>query len=143
MERLGPLKLAIRAAITVALACSLTGGCVSVRHEAFNAHIAAGTASHPYEKLARGVELDRTTRTWVIETLGTPHAATRADNGSELLRYDWPTTRRTRIRAFPLIDMDLSNEQFESLYVELRGETVSRYWVSDDEHYVRYPPSSP
>lgn len=123
------------------LAGAMLTGCMSVQHETFNPHLAAGAAAHPWARLSREVALDVTRRETVLASLGTPHAVMQGDNGSELLRWDWPTTRRTRIRAFPLLDLDLSNAQFESLYVEISDGRVRRYWVSDEDHEVRRLPS--
>jgi hypothetical protein len=109
----------------------LLTGCLSVQREHSNPYLAAGLAAHPYERLVRDVELDVTTRERVLAVLGKPHAVTEADNGSELLRYDWPVSNRTRVVVLSLLAVDLSGDDMDSVYVEIDDDRVRRYWVTD------------
>ena len=100
------------------------GGCVVVesdsryRYGSLHGH-AAVDAIHP------GV----TTRAWVVENLGQPSSTYVNEAGNEVLRYLTVREEDTEVSFFVLFHIDVSEEEIETLHIEIEEDWVKSFWL--------------
>ena len=78
------------------------------------------------------LEIGKTTKKWVIATLGAPTSASQVDDRTELLKYTATRTTDRHAGMIVIIKSRLRTEERETIYLEFKDEVLSRYWKADD-----------
>ena len=110
--------------VTCLLLCALLAGCISISHDSRYrsvTHADAGPA-------AADVVVGATTRAALIERLGSPDANWLAADGQEILRWDDDRERRTHVRMFPLLSVNLAHEDVIRYFFAVDNGVVVRHW---------------
>ncbi len=131
-------RLRWRAAAGVLLALSL-GGCLSIERETRYRALAATDGEEVFNQIVPG----QTTRVWITERLGRPDALWRDAAEHDVLRYDNVREHRTEVSLFPLIDIDIANEDVERYFFEFADDRLVRYWRATGEGVDAPPPPVP
>lgn len=75
------------------------------------------------------IERGTTSAAWVRTSFGEPERTTHYDDGSEVWRYTNTSKVDTEVGFFLLFHVDVENEQKEQLFIEIKEERVSDYWM--------------
>ena len=78
------------------------------------------------------LEIGKTTKKWVIATLGAPTSASQVDDRTELLKYSTTRTTDRHAGVIVIITSRQKTEERETVYLEFKDEVLSRYWKADD-----------
>ena len=128
------------AAITAAaLALSLLGGCISIERDTRYRSLAATEGEELFNEIVPG----QTTRAWVIARFGRPDALWRDAEEHDVLRYDNVREHRTEVSVFPLLDIDIANEDVERYFFEFEDDKLVRYWRATGDGVETLPPPAP
>jgi hypothetical protein len=74
------------------------------------------------------IESGKTTRAWLIATLGEPSEQSTMDTGVELLQYKYSKTQESNVvMPFVIVNDEKKSEQI--VYFELKEGIVQKYWV--------------
>ena len=105
-----------------ALALSLAG-CISYRSE-------QGTVSKAIEDtgVLQNVELGKTTTDWLVAHFGQPQAVRRPSEGIAVWQYENVHKHSRKVRALPLLSIDLTEEERELFHFEVENDYIVRYW---------------
>lgn len=107
----------------IALCCSLTG-CLSIGHDSRYRSL----RNVDGQDINRDVAVGKTRRSDLLERLGTPDADWLTNDGQEVLRWDTARERRTHVRLFPLLSVNLGKEETVRHFFAIANGTVLRYW---------------
>lgn len=133
------LRRPLRTAAGVAFTLLLLGGCLSIEHDTRYRSLAATDSEEMFNQIVPG----RTTRAWLTERLGSPDALWRDAAEHDVLRYDNVREHRTSVSLFPLIDVDVNNEDVERYFFEFADGTLVRYWRATGEGVELLQPPPP
>lgn len=70
-----------------------------------------------------------TTRAWVVANLGQPSSVYVNEVGNEVLRYLSVRERQTEVALFLLFDIEVSEEEVKTLFVEIEEDWVKSFWI--------------
>lgn len=110
--------------VTAAL-CLPLGGCLVVANSD-TSYEGAGVAVSP-ATLAQ-IEPDKTTREWVISTLGKPTSTSKPSEDAEVLRYDCIKRVTNSAVVFLIFAANDKKESRQSILLEIRNGVVHRRW---------------
>lgn len=113
-------------AIGVCLALPLLSGCLVGSHESES--YSGTTVSAPtFDQIEPG----KTTKAWVLGTLGEPSSKTDIDNGEEL--WKWSYTKTQKSNGYFLFVFGGSSEKSASgaAYVQIKDGLVTKKWRTD------------
>jgi len=102
----------------------IVGGCISGRNEV--TYGSKGPAVG-HETL-RQVEVGKTTKDWLLATLGEPSSQSTNPDGTEILRYCYTKKVDSEFELFLLLDLDDKEERHTTLYFELKDSIVTKFW---------------
>lgn len=114
----------IRTLLPLALLLSLASAC-TVIHTSSNTHQSGVNISN--ETLAQ-LEVGKTTKSWVVATLGPPSSLTTVDDKTEILKYTSTRTRKTNHGFLLVIDTKSESEEKETVFLEFQTGVLKRYW---------------
>jgi outer membrane protein assembly factor BamE (lipoprotein component of BamABCDE complex) len=106
----------------------LGGGCTIIHSRSETRY--AGTQVSDVT-MAR-LEIGKTTKAWVIATLGAPTTVSQVDDRTELLKYTATRTTDRHAGMILIINSREKTEERETVYLEFRDEVLRRYWKADD-----------
>lgn len=118
-----PITVNRTAIAVIALCCALTG-CLSVAHDSRYRSL----RNVEGQDVNRDVVVGKTSRSALIEHLGTPDADWLTNDGQEILRWDNTRERRTHVRLFPLLSVHLAKEDTVRYFFAITNGTVQRNW---------------
>ena len=113
-------------AIGVCLALPLLSGCLVGSHESES--YSGTTVSAPtFDQIEPG----KTTKAWVLGTLGEPSSKTDIENGEEL--WKWSYTKTQKSNGYFLFVFGGSSEKSASgaAYVQIKDGLVTKKWRTD------------
>jgi hypothetical protein len=125
--------------VAAALAVLLLGGCISIERDTRYRSLAATDGEELFNQIVPG----QTTRAWVIARFGRPDALWLDAEEHEVLRYDNVREHRTEVSVFPLLDIDIANEDVERYFFEFEDDRLVRYWRATGEAVETLPPPAP
>jgi len=74
------------------------------------------------------IECGKTTRDWLMVTLGKPSEQSTTDAGVELLKYKYSKTQESNVvMPFVIVNDEKKNEQ--TVYFQVEDGIVQKYWV--------------
>ena len=74
------------------------------------------------------IECGKTTRDWLMVTLGKPSEQSTTDAGVELLKYKYSKTQESNVvMPFVIVNDEKKNEQ--TVYFQVKDGVVQKYWV--------------
>ncbi len=74
------------------------------------------------------IESGKTTRDWLMVTLGEPSEQSTTDAGVEVLKYRYSKTQESNVvMPFVIVNDEKKNEQ--TVYFEVKDGIVQKYWV--------------
>ena len=79
------------------------------------------------ETLAQ-LETGKTTKGWVVATLGPPTSATSVNEKTEILKYTSIRTRKSSSGFILVISAHNENEEKETVFLEFQDGILQRYW---------------
>ncbi len=77
------------------------------------------------------IESGRTTRDWVIATLGAPSEQETTKEGLEILKYRYTRREESTVLVLPFLIVDGDQRQERTVYFEVKDGVVQRYWKDD------------
>jgi outer membrane protein assembly factor BamE (lipoprotein component of BamABCDE complex) len=78
------------------------------------------------------IESGKTTRDWVMSTLGEPSEQSTTDAGVELLKYKYSKRQESNVvMPFVIVNDEKKNEQ--TVYLEVKDGVVQKYWVESSK----------
>ncbi|MBN2507207.1 MAG: outer membrane protein assembly factor BamE [Verrucomicrobia bacterium] len=116
----------IRALILTLLLMAVSPGCTVISSNSSTSH--SGTQV-PEETIAQ-LEVGKTTKEWVIATLGAPTSASSVNEKTEVLRYTSTRTRKTHSGLLLVLSANNQTVTKETLYLEFQEAVLKRYWKS-------------
>jgi len=82
----------------------------------------------PSGSTLKQVECGKTTRDWLMVTLGEPSEQSTTDAGVELLKYKYSKTQESNVvMPFVIVNDEKKNEQ--TVYFQVKEGIVQKYWV--------------
>jgi outer membrane protein assembly factor BamE (lipoprotein component of BamABCDE complex) len=82
----------------------------------------------PSESTLDQVECGKTTKDWVITTLGEPSGQGTAKNGVEVLEYRYTRKKDNNFVLLPFVFINDEGESRQTLYFEIRDDVVQNFW---------------
>ena len=102
----------------------IMGGCVSSETD-----ISYGSKGPAVgHETLRQIEVGKTTKDWLLATLGEPSSQNKTPEGMEILRYCYTKKVDREFELFLLLDLDDKKEQNTTLYFELKDGIVTKFW---------------
>lgn len=74
------------------------------------------------------IEPGKTTRNWLVATLGRPTEVNTVSENEEVLRYESRTVQERRLHILLLYGGDHEVERVENVYFEIENGIVMNYW---------------
>lgn len=110
--------------VSLFLAALTLGGCVSGRSD-----VTYGPKGPPVgHSTLKQIRIDRTSKEWLLGTLGAPTRQTRTPEGTEILTYEYIKKIDSDLDVFLILDFDDKREERTVLYFELTDGVVTRFW---------------
>lgn len=77
------------------------------------------------------LELGKTTKEWLVATLGAPSAITKVGDQTEILKYTSTLTKKQRSGLILVIHTNNETEAKETVYFEFQEGILARYWKTE------------
>ncbi len=77
------------------------------------------------------LELGKTTKDWLIATLGAPTSATQVDEHTEILKYTSSRTTKQSGGLIVVLHANSETKEKETVYFEIHDGVLKRYWKAD------------
>ena len=74
------------------------------------------------------IEVGRTSKEWVLGTLGTPTSETKTPEGTEILKYVYTKSVDSDIDVFLFLEFDDKREERTVYYFQIADGVVTRFW---------------
>ena len=116
----------IRTLISLALLLAVGPGCTVISSNSTTSHSGTKVADETIAQL----EVGKTTKEWVIATLGAPTSSSSVNDKTEILRYTATRTKKTHSGLLLVLNTDDETETKETLYLEFQDGVLKRYWKS-------------
>jgi len=100
------------------------GGCVSVDSEDFYGPKGPAVGRETLKQIETG----RTTRQWLVATLGEPSSESEMPDGTEIVKYNYVKTTDNSVKIFPVLDIENKKQQHLTLCFELENGVVVKFW---------------
>ena len=107
----------------LSLSLLLLAGCIS-----YESHREGATGPAPNAAQLAKIELGETPTGWLLEQFGDPDAVRRPSDDIRIWQYEKLTNKTTRVRAFPLISVKMSDEVRQVYNFEIENDRVVKYW---------------
>ncbi len=78
------------------------------------------------------VECGKTTRDWLVVTLGEPSEQSTTDAGVELLKYKYSKTEENNL-VMPFVIASDENKLEQTVYFQVKDGVVQKYWVEEEK----------
>ncbi len=78
------------------------------------------------------VECGKTTRDWVVVTLGEPSEQATTDAGVELLKYKYRRTQENNL-VMPFVIANDEKRLEQTVYFQVKDGVVQKYWVEESK----------
>jgi outer membrane protein assembly factor BamE (lipoprotein component of BamABCDE complex) len=116
----------IRALISLALVLAVGPGCTVISSNT------STSQSGPLvsEETIAQLEVGKTTKEWVVATLGTPSSSSSVSEKNEILKYTSTRTKKTHSGLLVVLDAKNETQTKETLYLEFQDGVLKRYWKS-------------
>ncbi len=98
-------------------------GCIS-----YESHRESATGPAPNASLLAMIELGETPTAWLLEQFGDPDAVRRPADDTRIWQYETLSNQTTRVRAFPLFSVKMSDEVRQVYNFEIENDRVVKYW---------------
>ncbi len=97
----------------------------------WNSDVSYGEKGAPLSgSTLKQVECGKTTRDWLMVTLGEPSEQSTTDAGIELLKYKYSKTQESNVvMPFVIVNDEKKNEQ--TVYFEVKDGIVQKYWIEN------------
>jgi hypothetical protein len=79
------------------------------------------------------IECGKTTRDWLIVTLGEPSEQSTTDAGAEVLKYKYSKTQESNV-VMPFLIVNDEKKREQTVYFEVKDGVVQKYWVESSRH---------
>ncbi len=100
------------------------GGCFI-----WNSDVSYGEKGAPLsDSTLKQIESGKTTRDWVVSTLGEPSEQSTTSEGAELLKYKYSKTQESNV-VMPFVIVNDEKKSLQTLYLEVKDGVVQKYWV--------------
>lgn len=76
------------------------------------------------------IECGKTTKAWLIATLGKPSQESTTDTGDELLKYKYSKNEQSNV-VMPFLIVNDEKKEEQTVYFEVRDGVVQKYWVEN------------
>ncbi|MBN1363134.1 MAG: hypothetical protein JW993_21215 [Sedimentisphaerales bacterium] len=106
------------------LAAWATGGCISSRSDVTYGSKGPAVGSSTLRKIKVG----RTSKEWVLGTLGEPSSETTTPDGTEILMYEYTKRVDSHFEFEPFLDSHDKREERTVYYFEITDGIVTRFW---------------
>jgi hypothetical protein len=106
------------------LAAWATGGCISSRSDVSYGSKGPAVGSSTLRK----VKVGRTSKEWVLGTLGEPTFETQTPEGTEILTYEYTKKVDNHFEFEPFLDSHDKREERTTYYFEVADGVVCRFW---------------
>ena len=80
------------------------------------------------EETLTQLELGKTSKEWLIATLGPPTSASHVNGNTEILKYASTRKKKTRSGLILVVNTDSESEEKETVYFEFTDGILKRYW---------------
>jgi len=77
------------------------------------------------------IECGKTTKNWVVATLGEPSQEETTKDGVEVLKYRYSKTEESNTVFLPFLIVDDEKRHERTIYFEVKDGVVQRYWKED------------
>ena len=125
-------KHTIRTSFCVALVLGILplAGCV-VYHSGVSY---SGKGEPLADSTLEQIECGKTTKDWVVATLGEPSRQNTTANGTEILEYQYGKKRDDRFMVCPFVFINGKKENKQTVFFEISDGVVKNYWQETSSH---------
>lgn len=78
------------------------------------------------------MEVGKTTKSWVVATLGAPTSVSQVDDNTELLRYTATRTTEREAGMIVVVASKQKTQKRETVYLEFKDGVLKRYWKAEE-----------
>jgi outer membrane protein assembly factor BamE (lipoprotein component of BamABCDE complex) len=78
------------------------------------------------------MEVGKTTKSWVVATLGAPTSVSQVDDNTELLRYTATRTTEREAGMIVVVASKQKTQKRETVYLEFKDGVLERYWKAEE-----------
>jgi hypothetical protein len=75
------------------------------------------------------IQIGQTDADWISKTFGSPQRESTYADGSQIWRYENVNESESRVGLFLLFQVNVENEDAETLSIELKDGIVANYWI--------------
>lgn len=98
-------------------------GCIS-----YESHREGAAGPTPNAAQLAEIQLGETPTAWLVEQFGDPDAVRRPSDATRVWQYEKLSNKTTRVRAFPLLSVKMSDEIRQVYNFEIENDRVIKYW---------------
>lgn len=118
------MAISILVVISYLLVLFTLGGCISGR-----TNIKYGPNGPPAgSKTLKRIKVGKTTKAWLLSTLGQPSSESQTPEGTEVLKYHYVRKVDSSFEIEPFLDFDDEKEEHTTFYFEIKDGIVTRFW---------------
>ena len=77
------------------------------------------------------IESGKTTRDWVVATLGEPSQREVTADGVEILKYKYTRREESNVLILPFLIVEDEHKEDRTVYFEVKDGVVQRFWKDD------------
>jgi len=99
----------------------------------WNSDVSYGDKGAPLSSSTlKQVECGKTSRDWLVVTLGEPSEQSTTDTGVELLKYKYSKTQENNI-VMPFVIVNDEKKSEQTVYFEVKDGIIQKYWVENSK----------
>ncbi len=108
---------------SVIASCLLLSACLSYTSDQM-----ARSGSLTDHSLLMQIVPGETSAAWLVARTGDPESIQVNEDGAELWRYSSVTQSKTKVRALPLVAVELNRERQKVFHFKVEGEVITHFW---------------
>jgi hypothetical protein len=74
------------------------------------------------------VECGKTTKAWLLATLGEPSEQSTTDAGDEILKYKYSKSQESNV-VMPFVIVNDENKKEQTIFFQVKDGVIQKYWV--------------